>query len=75
MEKNQEFFGKKELELQKEITDRLKKIENPSERLEYLCGIKLEFQTLSNLIANFEKIPNEEKIESYFESIRIKLLK
>lgn len=75
MENKQDFFAEKELELQKEIINRLKKIEDPVARLEFLCNIKPAFQMLSNSIAAFKEFPNEQSIESQFGLVRTKLLK
>lgn len=74
MDDEHQNFTNEQISIQREIIQRMKGIEDPSSRLEFLYFIKPEFEELNSLVEDFNS-SNNLAIETCLNSIRAKLLK
>ncbi len=67
-----EEFARRQISLQEQIVELLKKIRDPNERYNVLCNYKADFQLLTEAIGNFESSRDVTTIENLFSTLAIR---
>jgi flagellar motility protein MotE (MotC chaperone) len=62
-----DFYARKQLTLQNQIIVKLKEIDDPNQRYQFLCHLKEDYQQLNDAIASFETSQDHSKINHLFQ--------
>jgi len=67
MTKDIAFYARRQLKLQVQIVNKLREIDDPDERYNFLCHLKEDYQQLTEAIGSFETSQDHSTIEDLFQ--------